>query len=76
MLIWTTKECLINKEYGKLITYENAGNSAHNAVPTNEHYLPLIYVTGLQSEDDNISFIYEGFQNSSISMRSFILNKS
>ncbi len=50
-----------------LINY--AGKSARLAVPTNEHYLPLLYAMGMLYGDEPISHIYEGYQYSSLSMR-------
>ncbi len=38
--------------------------------PTIEHYVPLLYALGAATEDDEISFPYEGFDSGSISMRS------
>jgi 4,5-DOPA dioxygenase extradiol len=50
---------------------ENLGKAASYAVPTLDHYLPMVYAIGLQEEGERITFTYEGFQNASISMRSF-----
>jgi 4,5-DOPA dioxygenase extradiol len=44
------------------------------AVPTTEHYLPLLYVLALQEETDKLDFIFEDIQNASVAMRSFILS--
>jgi 4,5-DOPA dioxygenase extradiol len=46
------------------------GRSAELSVPTEEHYLPLLYAVGVQRDDEPLSFFYEGMQNASISMRS------
>ncbi|MDA8442960.1 MAG: 4,5-DOPA dioxygenase extradiol [Peptococcaceae bacterium] len=62
-------QALIRREHAKLITYHNAGPAAQLAVPTNEHFLPLLYVAGLQQPTDQIKFVYEGFQYGSMSMR-------
>ncbi|MEI6704209.1 MAG: SOS response-associated peptidase family protein [Deltaproteobacteria bacterium] len=43
---------------------------ANLAIPTNEHYLPLLYVLALQRPDDPVSFFAEGLPLRSISMRS------
>lgn len=40
--------------------------------PTLDHYYPLLYVLGCRENSDKIKFFYEGIQNASISMRSFI----
>lgn len=63
------KRCLLEQNHEALIEYEKLTPSAALAVPTNEHYLPLLYTLALQKAEDKISFIYEGMQNASISMR-------
>jgi 4,5-DOPA dioxygenase extradiol len=40
------------------------------AHPTLEHYLPLLYAYGASDEEDEVKFIFEGFQMGSLSMRS------
>ncbi len=46
---------------------------AHLSIPTLEHYLPALYVLGASDASDQLEFVYEGLQNASISMRSFML---
>lgn len=46
--------------------YSSAGKLS---IPTPDHYLPLLYILGAAQSSEELSFIYEGFQNSSISMR-------
>lgn len=65
------KMYLINKNHDDLINYERITRSASMAVPTLDHYLPMIYTIALQEEDEPLTFTYEGFQNGSISMRCF-----
>ena len=65
------KNALVNRDYDALINYQTFGNSAHIAVPTLDHYLPMIYVLGLIEEEDPIKFIFEGFHYGSLSMRCF-----
>jgi len=65
------KENLISHNHRDLIQFRNMGKSAALAVPTLDHYLPMIYVIALQEKDETLTFIHEGFQNGSISMRCF-----
>jgi 4,5-DOPA dioxygenase extradiol len=65
------KENIINGSYRNLLSCENLSKSASYAVPTLDHYLPMVYAISLQQKDEPIIFAYEGFQNASISMRSF-----
>jgi 4,5-DOPA dioxygenase extradiol len=43
------------------------------AHPSYEHYIPLLYTLGASEKKDELTSIFEGIQNASISMRSFIL---
>lgn len=65
------KKNLIDGNHEDLLNCENVGKSASYAVPTLDHYLPMMYVISLQQKDEPLSFTHEGFQNASISMRCF-----
>ena len=67
----TVKKSLVDGNHEYLLNCENTGKSASYAVPTLDHYLPMVYVISLQQKGESIKFTYEGFQNASISMRSF-----
>jgi len=69
------KECILEKNHRSLIEYEKLGRAALLSIPTSEHYIPMLYTLGLQAEDEQVDFSYEGFQNASISMRCFTLQK-
>ena len=60
----------MNLDHAKLIDYKKI-NGSHLAVPTLDHYLPMIYALALQEEGEVLKFTYEGFQHGSISMRCF-----
>jgi 4,5-DOPA dioxygenase extradiol len=51
-----------------LAAYGDLGPDARLAIPTPEHYLPLLYCLGLLESDDAISFPTEGVMLGSISM--------
>ncbi len=63
------KSKILANDHDALIDYMNLGKSASLAVPTNDHYLPLLYTLGLQDKTEETSFLYEGFQNANVSMR-------
>jgi 4,5-DOPA dioxygenase extradiol len=65
------KSKLVGGNHEDLINYLNMGSEASLAVPTLDHYLPMIYVIALQEKDEPLGFVYEGFQHGSISMRCF-----
>lgn len=45
---------------------------ARLALPTPEHYLPLLYIAGASRSEDRLSFPFEGIQNASMSMRAVL----
>ena len=65
------KRDLLNGNHTDLLDCQNMNRAAALSVPTLDHYLPMIFAIGLQEKDDGLEFIYEGFQNRSISMRCF-----
>jgi 4,5-DOPA dioxygenase extradiol len=66
----TVAELLRKGGHDELIEYERL-DYAETAVPTNDHYLPLLYSISLQEKGERIEFFYEGFQYANISMRCF-----
>jgi 4,5-DOPA dioxygenase extradiol len=64
----TAKNYLIAKDHQALVNYPDI---PHNqlAIPTNEHFLPLLYILGLQEEGDSLSFAAESLMYGSLSMR-------
>ena len=64
-------QALVSRNHQALINYLQLGKEAVYAVPTQDHYLPMIYAVGLQRKEDRLRFIHEGFQNGSVSMRAF-----
>lgn len=67
----TVKQCLLEQNHQPLVEYEKIGKDAMLSIPTNEHYLPMLYAAALQDHDEVLHFSYEGFQNASMSMRCF-----
>lgn len=63
-------ELIVAGEHDRLVAYPALGEAARLAIPTNEHYLPLLYILALQQPGEKISFFAEGLVYGSISMRS------
>jgi len=63
-------EAIRDKKHEDLINYKSVGEAADLAVPTDEHYLPLLYILAMQEEGEKAEFVYEGILNRSLSMRS------
>ncbi len=62
------REMLSADVQGPLVEYERLGRDAHLAVPTPDHYLPLLYVIATRQADDPVSFPVEGVDGGSVSM--------
>jgi 4,5-DOPA dioxygenase extradiol len=63
------RDLLLSGKSKHLIGYENMlGKEAMLAVPTPDHYLPLLYVVGTRTESEPVSFPVEGVDGGSISM--------
>ena len=61
---------IMDGEHGKLIDYDNLGPSSHMAIPTPEHYLPLITVLGASDQGEPLEFYNEFIDLRSVSMTS------
>ncbi|HMX32178.1 MAG TPA: 4,5-DOPA dioxygenase extradiol [Leptospiraceae bacterium] len=55
-----------------LLEYKNLGEIASLAHPTNDHYLPLLYILGLREANDSYSFFNDSIDMGSMSMRSVV----
>lgn len=60
--------------HSELINYQNLGTAAQLSIPTPEHYLPLLYILGLQEEQECVTFFNEEMAFGSGSMRSLIIS--
>jgi 4,5-DOPA dioxygenase extradiol len=62
------REGLTSGDHALLIDYATLGRDALLAVPTPEHYLPLLYVLGASVPGETVSFPVEGMDGGSVSM--------
>jgi 4,5-DOPA dioxygenase extradiol len=60
-------------DHGPLVDYVSLGRDAELSIPTPEHYLPLLYVLGAGTADEDVAFPAEGMDGGSISMLSIRL---
>lgn len=67
------RRALLERDHAALIDFQRAGEDAALAVPTPDHYLPLLYVLGTQGPADSPRIFVEGFQYGSLDMTSFTL---
>ena len=64
------KDLILSGDHKAIIDYSKLGRSARLAVPTLEHYLPLLYVLGAQDNADRVTFFADKVTLGSMSMRS------
>ena len=62
------RAALTTGAHAALIDYAALGRDAQLAVPTPEHYLPLLYVLGAALPGERVSFPVEGMDGGSVSM--------
>ncbi len=57
-------------DHDSVINYDKLGSIAKMAVPSNDHYLPLLYSLGVGYKKEELSFFNDKMDAGSISMRS------
>ena len=61
---------IIAGETDRLTDYPSLGEAARLSIPTNEHYLPLLYALALRTPEDPVSFFADQVVLGSLSMQS------
>lgn len=64
------KKSILSGDHRELINYKSLGNSIQLAIPTPEHFLPLLYILALQQKDESISFFNDKAVMGSLMMTS------
>jgi 4,5-DOPA dioxygenase extradiol len=62
------RQALTAGDHARIVEYERLGPDALLAVPTPEHFLPLLYVLGASTAEERITFPVEGMDGGSVSM--------
>ena len=62
------KDLMVSGNFEPLVNYESLGRDALLAIPTPDHYLPLLYVLGTKRTGEAITFPVQGVDGGSISM--------
>lgn len=68
------KNLIVTNQHDQLISYQNLGRGAVLAVPTPEHYLPLLYTLGLKQERETPYFFNDKTVGGSLTMTSVLFN--
>lgn len=65
-----TNNWLLDGQFQNLIDYQKQGSTLQLAIPTPDHYLPLIYTLGLKEKSENLSLFNNELIAGSLSMTS------
>lgn len=66
-----TNNYLINGNYQALVNYDKLPKSVQIAVPSPDHYLPMIYSLGLKQSNESLTLFNDKLVAGSLSMTSF-----
>ncbi len=66
----TMRRLILAGDHAAIIDYPKLGQAARLSIPTNEHFLPLLYTLALQESHDTLRFFAEKVSLGAISMRS------
>lgn len=69
----TAKDRLMKKDFAALVDYRQFGRAAELSIPTNEHYLPLLYALGASGKPGDVEIFNDAFDLGSVSMMSVVL---
>ena len=68
------KKLIDREDYGSLADYPSLGNSVRLAVPTPEHFLPLLYALALRQEGDSLRYFNDVPVAGSLTMTSLLID--
>jgi 4,5-DOPA dioxygenase extradiol len=70
------KRLIEDDDHRALIDYPSLGRSVKLAVPTPEHYLPLLYALALKEDDESVVFFNDTAVAGSLTMTSLVIEKA
>ena len=68
------KKLVLDRDHKSLVEYTSLGTSVRLAVPTPEHFLPLLYTVALQEKDEQVKFFNDKPVAGSLTMTSVIVS--
>lgn len=66
------QKAITDYDYKSLLAYETLHSQIQLAVPTLEHYIPMVYNMGLKESKDELVFFNDAYVGGSLSMTSFM----
>jgi 4,5-DOPA dioxygenase extradiol len=68
------KTHILNDDHQPMIHYENFGLAGKNAIPTPDHYYPLLYILGLKNKNEKVTFFNDKAVMGSLTMTSTLIS--
>lgn len=69
------RDAILKKEYNRVISYGSTGDVSKLAVPSTDHFDPLLYVLGTVRNTDEVTVFNEAQINGSLSMTSYLFEE-
>ncbi len=70
------KKLILSDNHQALINFKSQGSAFDLAIPTPEHYLPLLYALALKEEDEKVTFFNDKAVAGSLTMTSLKIEKA
>ncbi len=70
------KKLILANDHKQLINYTSLGKEVAMAVPSPEHYLPLLYILALKKENEKVSLFNDKLVAGSLSMTALKIDKA
>jgi 4,5-DOPA dioxygenase extradiol len=64
------KELIVDGDFNQMVRYESLGKEALLAIPTPEHYLPVLYALALKEKNERLSFFNDKAVGGALTMTS------
>ena len=69
------KKFILSDDHKQLINFRSQGKAYNLAIPTPEHYLPLLYALALKEENETVTLFNDKLVAGSLSMTSVKIDK-
>jgi 4,5-DOPA dioxygenase extradiol len=70
------KKYILDGDHQSLMNYRSQGRAFQLAIPTPEHFLPLLYALALKEEDEKVSLFNDKIVAGSLAMTSLKIDKA
>jgi 4,5-DOPA dioxygenase extradiol len=68
------KKLIIESRHEELVNFRDLGKAARLAIPTSEHFLPLLYILALKRDGEKVTFFNDAPVAGSLTMTSLVID--